>query len=341
MQCISPLIRAETNYQYINKKGGISYKTVFLPRSTWDYWQKHPDIMEHEIERREFRKVEPVGCGQCTPCKLNYSRDRATLIMMEKIYHENTASWFITLTYDDEHIPFHGYRDKKTGKEYYGASLYLRDTQKFFKKLRFHHPDWNIKYVLAAEYGSKTMRPHYHFIGFEIHLDITKLELWTRNEWGQPVWRCKELEEIWKKGNVMIGEVTWETCAYTCRYVLKKADNSRPKEWYYLQGLHPEWIAWSNGIGDQYLFDHTREILESDCVPVKNKRTGQLVKPPLKFYRTLGDLYPEIHEIIKEKRISEGYAHQNSLITDMPAEAYRQLLNEKIKSQFKDIRRTI
>lgn len=56
----------------------------------------------------------------------------------------------------------------------------------------------------------------------------------------------------------------------------KKADNSRPKEWYFQQGLIPEWIAWSNGIGNQYLIDHTREILETDCVPIKNKKQDNL-----------------------------------------------------------------
>lgn len=339
MQCTSPLIRAETFEKYVNKKGGKSYKAEFLSREEWDTMTDQEKHIYYKMHK--YRKIEPVGCGQCTACKLNYSRDRATLIMMEKIYHEDEVCWFVTLTYNDENLPFHGYRNEETGKEYYGASLELKDIQKFFKRLRKHFPDSKIKYILAAEYGSKTMRPHYHFIGFEIPINITKLELWNRNEWNQPVWKCKELENIWRKGNVMIGSVTWETCAYTCRYTLKKADNSKPKEWYYLQGLKPEWIAWSNGIGDQYLIDHTRDIIETDSVPVKNKKTSALVKPPLKFYRAIGEMYPDVKAFLKEKRIEEGYAHEYFLETDMTREAYRKMLNDKIKSQFKDIRRSI
>ena len=351
MQCTSPLIRAETK-QLVQAKDGHWYnKPIFLPRSTYDEWQrKGLEYQQKEIERRELIKAEPIGCGQCLACKLNYSRDRATLLMMEKIYHEKNTVWFVTLTYTDEMLYFHTYKNKKTGQEYTGASLNVEHTQLFFKTLRDKFPKAEICYVIAGEYGSKTMRPHYHIILFGCPIDITKLELWSRNEWNQPVWRCKELEEVWEdknlrpkrsRGMVMIGEVTWESCAYVCRYTLKKADNSRPKEWYYMQGLIPEFIHWSNHIGDQYFIEHQRDIIETDAVPIKNKKTGSLVKPPLKFYRRLGEYYPEVKELIKEKRVESGYAQAKALITDMSMEEYRDMANKKLKNNFKDIRRTV
>ena len=140
---------------------------------------------------------------------------------------------------------------------------------------------------------------------------------------------------------VTVGEVTWESCAYVARYSLKKQDNSRNKEWYYLQGLIPEFIHWSNGIGKQYWNDHTREIIENDAVPVKNKKTGQLVKPPMKFYKYLGDYYPEVKEIITEKRIESGYAQTRAIKSDLSDEEYRIMSDKKIKSEFKDIRRKV
>lgn len=339
MQCTSPLIRAETNETYRNQKGGISHKAVFIPRQEFDQMKENEKAMLKI--RGLYRKIEPIGCGQCLACKLNYSRDRATLIMLEARNYPETSKWFVTVTYDDEHLPCHTYRDEMTGKKYTGFSLNIKDMQKFFKKIRKNNPEIKIKYVMAGEYGSKTMRPHYHIILLGMPLDISRLKLWNRNEWNQPIWKCSELEEYWNKGNIMVGALSWETAAYTCRYTLKKADNSRPKEWYYLQGLIPEFISWSNGFGDNYFLKNTREIIETDSVPIKNKKTGTMVKPPLKFYRTLGEYYPEVKELIKQKRIESGYAQNNSIKTDMDRESYRKTCAESLKANFKDIRRAI
>lgn len=186
----------------------------------------------------KYRKVEPTGCGQCTACRLNYARDKATLLMMEKLYHGNNTCWFITLTYKDEMLYFHTYKDEETGKRIYRSKsqyrahtiILLQPTKKFKTE--------KISYVIAGEYGSQTMRPHYHIIIFGLPLDITKFELWSRNEWNQPVWRCKELEEIWadkqqepqvSRGMVTVGEVTWESCAYVARYSLKNKTTAGTK----------------------------------------------------------------------------------------------------------------
>ena len=114
MQCNYPRIRAETHETYINKKGGKSYKVEWLSRDIWDEAQRNPKTKKWL--QMKYRKVEPTGCGQCTACRLNYARDKATLLMMEKLYHGANTCWFITLTYKDEMLYFHTYKDEETGK---------------------------------------------------------------------------------------------------------------------------------------------------------------------------------------------------------------------------------
>lgn len=62
-----------------------------------------------------------VACGQCGGCRLERARQWAIRCMHEAKFHQVNS--FITLTYDDEHLPEDG-------------SLKLRDWQQFADKLR-------------------------------------------------------------------------------------------------------------------------------------------------------------------------------------------------------------
>lgn len=52
---------------------------------------------------------------------------------MNPEYKDNEC-WFITLTYEDEYLPIHTYKDENTGSEFSGASTELRDLQNWIKK---------------------------------------------------------------------------------------------------------------------------------------------------------------------------------------------------------------
>lgn len=91
-----------------------------------------------------------VGCGKCPACQAGKRREWFTRIMME--YKTCKTCYFITLTYNDEHLPKKGV-DK-------------RECQLFLKRLRKACPS-PIRYFLCSEYGSKTHRPHYHMILFD------------------------------------------------------------------------------------------------------------------------------------------------------------------------------
>lgn len=154
----------------------------------------------------------PVPCGKCPSCHCDYSREWANRMILELEDHQEAM--FLTLTYNDDHLPF-----SDSGF----PTLCKRDVQLFFKRLRRHFGGKRIRYYLAGEYGSTTHRPHYHAIIYGIGVNsFPDLVFRGNNKLGHPFFTSPELEHIWDNGFVMFSSVTWRTCNYVARYVLKK-----------------------------------------------------------------------------------------------------------------------
>lgn len=313
--CTSPLIKAELNTVHLTKKGKLTPDVEFLDRDSYD-----KGLYNNLIGvGNKYKRIYPIACQQCINCRLNYARDRATQIMLEVGEYPEEECWFITVTYNDDFIPYHStkYYDEEI-EEWVtttGQSLDQKNAQKFFWKMRKHFK--KVKKVYCGEYGSQTHRPHGHAILMGCKLDLTRLEKYTVNEWGDPIWRCKELEEKcwswkdadgkkWSKGNIYVGRVTWETCSYVARYTLKKSLSASTNEeysmWYKMHGKRPEYIEWSNGIGRSYFERNMTTIYDLDQVPIINKKTGLPVKPPKSYDRILEQIDPKLHKSITEKR---------------------------------------
>ena len=91
-----------------------------------------------------------LPCGTCLGCKAARATSWAYRCMHEASLYDHNR--FITLTYDDDHLPPNGW-------------LNLRDVQLWMKRLRKAIPT-KIRYFLTGEYGSNTGRPHYHALLF-------------------------------------------------------------------------------------------------------------------------------------------------------------------------------
>ena len=137
MMCSQPFMR--------NKQGKVRWST--------------------KITEEEKLDCTPFPCGCCLPCRINNARTKQHRIMLEAKSHTNSA--FITLTYNDEHLPFT--LDGLT-------TLCKRDLQNYFKRLR-RKLKYEIRYFAVGEYGTKKSdittfegeRPHYHAIVFGIN----------------------------------------------------------------------------------------------------------------------------------------------------------------------------
>lgn len=246
-----------------------------------------------------------IPCGQCIECRLQRSRRWADRCMLELGYHE--SSYFITLTYDNDHIPKNPLIDYDTGEIYAeNATLVKKDLQDFMKRLRrayeYKGYDNKLRFFACGEYGSQTLRPHYHIIVFGLKLD--DLVLYKRNFVGDNLYNSAFISKIWKKGFSVIGDVTWQSCAYVARYIMKK-HLGKDNEFYDIYNIEPEFTLMSRkpGIARQYYDEHKDELFYQDFVSIPTKDGGKQIFPPPYFEKFFEEDFPE-NEVVerKEKR---------------------------------------
>jgi hypothetical protein len=246
-------------------------------------------------------EVIPIPCGQCLGCRLDYSKKWAVRCILESSYYKD--NYFLTLTYDDEHLPKN-------------SSLVKRDLQLFLKRLRKYIRTYTgltgVRFYACGEYGEKSMRPHYHVILFNCPLN--DLKLLKRTCLNNNLYTSEAIAKLWPQGLHSVGEVTYETCAYTARYVIKKHKGLDSK-WYELHNLAPEFVLMSRrpGIGEKYYNDHKDDIYATDEIIVKSSDKVISIKP-VQYYDKKFDLEnPELLAALKDVRKRKAELYQNNL----------------------------
>lgn len=297
MSCYHPLRAIATDSKTVNGK------TVYQFLGPLEDYSKYPPD-----------KIQLIPCGQCIGCRLEYSRQWANRCMLELQYHD--SSYFVTLTYDDFHVPKSYYSDPATGEAFTSLTLVKRDFQLFMKRLRKAFPDDHIRFFMSGEYGSDTFRPHYHAILFGLHLD--DLVYWNRSPEGFQYYNSPSLQKCWsdREGNpigfAVVAEVTWETCAYTARYVMKKLKGAEA-HFYSDFNIQPEFTLMSRkpGIARQYFDDHP-DLYDFDYINISTAKGGRKFRPP-RYYDQLFDVEnPEKMQEIKEIRRKLASAAQEA-----------------------------
>lgn len=256
--------------------------------------------------KKSYFRYYTIPCGQCIGCRLDYSRQWANRLMMELEYHDAGLCWFLTLTYDNDHVPITNSVDDNTGEFRENLTLCKRDVQLFNKRLRKRYGD-GIRFYLAGEYGEHTFRPHYHGIYFDLPLDFTHMKVWSRTEQGFTLYTLDELNDIWSNGRVIIAPVSWDTCAYTARYVTKKL-TGEAKKFYEDFNLTPEFSLMSRrpGIARQYFQDHPDCI--DDRIYLSTDRGGLSFRAP-RYFKSLmqfdNDIDHDLDVLKKSKEFDE------------------------------------
>ena len=315
-------------------------------------YERNPDVFHRIVEydrNGNFGSINDViqlPCGQCIGCRLDRSRQWADRCMLELEYHD--SAYFVTLTYDDEHVPIHKYvTDYSTGEFDHSLSLNKRDFQLFMKRLRKHFPNDKIRYFAAGEYGTNTLRPHYHAIIFGLHLN--DLVPYSRSEQGYQYYNSESFQKCWSDsdgnpiGFAVIGDVTWETCAYTARYIMKKLTGIDAL-YYDMVNIEPEFTLMSRrpGIARQYYDDHP-DIYDHQFINIQTEKGGRKIKPP-KYYDKLFDVdQPEKMAEIKLIRQKMAQAKQAIKLsnTSLYSDEQRQIEENNKKAAIAALRRNI
>lgn len=226
-------------------------------------------------EKAGYRPIE-IRCGQCIGCRLDRSRQWAIRCMHEAQLHADSV--FITLTYDDDHLPV-------------DHSLRYVDFQLFMKRLRFHFRSerQRIRFFMCGEYGDHFGRPHYHACLFGCF--FADRVLFKRLASGSNLYTSDVLSSLWPLGHSSIGDVTFESAAYVARYCVKKVTGVGADEHYKFCDENGEFfwrqpefahMSLKPGIGAKWFEKYHAEVYPRDHVIVG----GQKLKPP-KFYDKL------------------------------------------------------
>lgn len=166
------------------------------------------------------RMHRTVPCGRCMPCRINKTQSWVLRLELEKSNCEKSA--FVTLTYDDDHLP----KD---------CSLHKRDVQLFFKRLR--KAALQFRYYCVGEYGETELkyydpnyedliqlgkikphgRPHFHVLFFGVNFrDDDDFEV-LKKSW----FMCSN--EYWEiHRQKLVGNLDGGSIRYVCDYMQKK-----------------------------------------------------------------------------------------------------------------------
>lgn len=240
-----------------------------------------------------------IPCQQCLGCRIDHSRDWALRCM----HHAQSfqQSCFITLTFNKENL-----KDRK--------SVNVKDFQLFIKRFREKYP--KINYFHSTEYGDKRSRPHHHAILFGYF--PPDAYIWQKS--GHNIYyRSPELEKFWRyQGFIVVGELTYQTAAYTASYTFKK---QKGKD--YPEGISPEKMTCSHYIG----IDHFKKYYKDYVNLGKIIYDGKHYRIPRRYIKELEKIDPKLYIDFKQKR------EENSRLDDIldRERRYRKLVNNQQK----------
>lgn len=256
---------------------------------------------------------QQVPCGQCIGCRLERSRQWAIRCVHEASLFEHNC--FITLTYDDDHLPddrsleMKHFQDfmKRLRKRFQGFQPVTLD--EFDEDLGISVPvtRYPIRFYHCGEYGEKFRRPHYHAVLF--NYDFLDKVFW-KDVNGSKLFLSASLQDLWPHGFSTIGNVTFESAAYCARYIMKKKLGKGSWMSYadidfetgeVLSERKKEYTTMSrrSGIGKGWFDKYLEDVYPNDNVVVN----GRKMRPP-RYYDSLYEIkYSSDFRLIKQQRL--------------------------------------
>lgn len=243
-------------------------------------------------ERKNHRPIK-LACGQCIGCRLERSRQWAVRCMHEAQMHSENC--FVTLTYDDAHVPQRGSLD------YGDWQAFMRRVRKEMGKVRFY---------MCGEYGDSNGRPHFH--GCLFGLDFRDKVHFRKLPSGSAIYTSETLSRLWPHGYASVGDVTFESAAYIARYVCKKMTGQEGETHYKrvdamtgeIYDLVPEFCRCSlkPGLGQTWYDNFHKEVFPHDRIVLRGKE----MKPPQYYKRLLKRRDPFGSDAVDASRVERA-----------------------------------
>ena len=316
MTCYHPNIMIQDRDK-INIKTGKGWQKIAF------YNSRSPNFKGYEFYNKfnedpvlndngKYKAVQIRCFNQCIGCLEDRAKEWATKCYLESLYHDE--SYFITLTYDDNHLPISNTMTTSKGEIFYddgtwNSYIEYEHVRSFIRKVR----DWQrekygingIKYFGCGEYGGKEGRAHFHIIMFGLHLEPNDVRVHEISKDGNVTYKCEELSKCWVMPNerrgqaepmgfITVAEVNWQTSRYVAGYVQKKEFKNTKDEYEYFtnkeayysrRGQTPErlFMSTQGGIGKRYFDEHAREFFEDGYIMIHGAKQ-KIVKARIPTY---------------------------------------------------------
>lgn len=217
------------------------------------------------------KKAILAPCGKCCECLQRKKQTWIHRVECEKRFGDYKHCHYVTLTYNDEHLPYESYRYVRAGVPQDSIStgeslLCPYDLRLFFERLRYYVPD-GFSYFAVGEYGDvkNTRRPHFHLIVFTNQSWDTfrksalcswsklraesRVERYARLKESQRIGRpIKRDKNSWFNrepyGSLLVKCVTFKRICYVAKYVSKQ---------FGLDEVVPPYYTCSKGLGKGFL----------------------------------------------------------------------------------------
>lgn len=288
-----------------------------------------------------------VPCGRCEGCRLDHSFMWSVRCTCESYFHKE--SYFLTLTYDREHLPEDGL-------------LRRSHMQSFIKRLRKHFSGYKLRVFYCGEYGEKRHRPHYHAIIFGLPLEELgyKLIPISRSKKGNINYANSKITKLWSHGLCTIGSFTPSSASYVAQYTIKKQKifdscysrkllssrssllRSRKCSSYCLYDKGREFIGMSTrpSIGLSFFRKYYLDIFSKGGFYHNTGKKNIFVTPCRYFVKKLKELYPYLYwkfcerpaRFVRLKEIWFKYNHY---------EEFAKKLDKKLKNRYIKEKKTL
>jgi len=267
-----------------------------------------PITIDKKSKNGLYMGRQKVPCGRCNGCRIKKSKEWAIRCIHETKANGDNNS-FITLTYNDDHLP----KDASLNHEHFQE--FIRSLRKRVNgKIKEKEPGFNkIRYYMCGEYGKATennswiARPHFHAILFGFSFpDKTDHTVRRNNQ----VYRSKLLEDTWNYGFSEIGNVTFKSCAYVARYIIKKQKKTDDvyaiidHDTGEITGYRkPEYTRMSlkPGIGSDYY-----DKFETDLYEYVMLEPGKKMEVPKYYKEKIKKDHPILHELLRSARVKKA-----------------------------------
>ena len=234
-----------------------------------------------------------VPCGKCLNCRITKESQLIYLANKElnQVYLSGRGASFVTLTYDDSHVPIN---------ERCKLTLRKKDLKDFMKRLRrrmeYHGDTTKFKYVYCGEYGDKFSRPHYHiaFLG----LSDNQIRQYSR--------------KVWKFGLCDIGALSNGGLRYVCKYMTKQNPSKKVSQVYDSAGVEKPFIYHSIGLGKEWIIKHLQQIADNNFQFTINGKVNVFPKSVCQFVslHTGKDYRPILQKFYNKKLFAEAFNHK-------------------------------